>query len=303
MKVKYKITTGFLLIIALIMFNVQQAYSQEEEKEEKKEFKLSAYRTMYKFETTKQSDNSRLLEVSFMARNKKDRKDRLPVSGAEINFYNVLEDTEVLLGKAKTDQYGNAELVLSPDQSYMKDEEGFIELHARFNKNKKMKAQKKKLKVKDLIVDLDLKEVDSVNTVFVTAYELDSSNQKMMVDDLEVQLAVQGMLSSLMIEKDDTKEGVIEYEFPDNIRGDVNGDFELLATVLEHDDYGTVIVKANSNWGVFDDIQEPEKNKLWTEAAPIWMYVVLTLLLAGVWSNFIYTIVKLISIKKMGYKA
>ena len=35
-------------------------------------------------------------------------------------------------------EIGNAELVLSPDQSYLKDEDGYIELHARFNKNKKM---------------------------------------------------------------------------------------------------------------------------------------------------------------------
>ena len=56
------------------------------------ELDASNYRILYKFNTTKQHDNSRLLEVSFIGRNKKDRKDKLPMYDAEIKFYNVFND-------------------------------------------------------------------------------------------------------------------------------------------------------------------------------------------------------------------
>ena len=87
---------------------------------------------------------------------------------------------------------------------------------------------------------------------------------------------------------------------PDDSPGDINGDFQLYAFIDDHDEFGTVTQAVVSNWGVFDDIREPEKFKLWTEAAPIWMYVVLTFFLVGAWANFIYTISKLRKIKKLG---
>ena len=87
---------------------------------------------------------------------------------------------------------------------------------------------------------------------------------------------------------------------PAALPGDIEENFQLFAFLDDHADFGTVTNAVVSNWGVFDDIREPEKNKLWTDAAPIWMYVVLTFLLAGAWANFIYTIVQLRKIKKLG---
>ncbi len=43
-----------------------------------------------------------------------------------------------------------------------------------------------------------------------------------------------------------------------------------------------------------------DSNTLWSEAAPIWMYIVLTILLVGVWANYAYTIKNLFSISKEG---
>ena len=47
-------------------------------------------------------------------------------------------------------------------------------------------------------------------------------------------------------------------------------------------------------------LEDPNKNDntLWSEAAPIWMYVVLTILLVGVWANYVYTVINLVKIKK-----
>ena len=50
-------------------------------------------------------------------------------------------------------------------------------------------------------------------------------------------------------------------------------------------------------------MKEPVKiveNTLWSKAAPIWMYVVLTILLVGVWANYVYTVIHLFKINKEG---
>ena len=69
----------FILLISFI-FNLE-SYAQETD--------VSNYRMNFKFNTIKQPDNSRLLEVNFIGMNKKDRKDKIPVYDAEIKFYNV----------------------------------------------------------------------------------------------------------------------------------------------------------------------------------------------------------------------
>lgn len=84
------------------------------------------YRMGFTFKTVKNYDNSRLLEVSFIGKNKKDRKDKVPVYEAEVMFYNLLDEEEVLVGTSKTNQDGIATLILAEGQDYLIDEEGYI---------------------------------------------------------------------------------------------------------------------------------------------------------------------------------
>ena len=70
----------FSIIAVLIgLFTNTNCIAQDNEA---KNFKM-----LYKFNTIKQADNTRLLEVSFIARHKKDRKNKVPVYEAEINFF------------------------------------------------------------------------------------------------------------------------------------------------------------------------------------------------------------------------
>ena len=93
---------------------------------------------LYKFNTVKQHDNSRLLEVSFVANNKKDRKIKLPVYGADINFINIVNEEEFLLGTVKTDKDGFARLTLPENQTYYTDADGYINFIARFENTEAM---------------------------------------------------------------------------------------------------------------------------------------------------------------------
>ena len=284
----------FSLIAILIgLFTNTQTFAQENEA---KNFKM-----LYKFYTTKLPDNSRLLEVSFIAQDKKDRKNKVPVYDAEINFYNVTDEEDILLGTVKTDKNGEAKLTVPPSQEYLKDAEGYINLEAVFNKTKAIKRYKKSVAVKDLFIDLNLEEVDSVKTAFINVSELDSLNTKVLVEeDIDAIVSIQGLLSRMPIEEAWIEGGEYEFEFPTDLPGNENGMLDVYVKVDDHDEYGTVIQKQTVEWGTFNQTIEDDSNKLWSEVAPIWMYVVLTILLVGVWANYAWSIKHLMKIKKEG---
>jgi hypothetical protein len=281
-----------LSLLVLALFLPWQATAQD--------FDLKAYRLRFKLETTKNTDGSRTLEASFIGQNKKDRKDRLPVHQAEVVFLNTLEDEAVVLGKVNTDETGTAQLNLPADQNYLTDEEGYIEFIARFEGTKEIKKKEADLKVKDLFLEIQAEEIDSVKTVLVRAFALDSTNQRVPQDDVDLRISVRGMLSDFIVEEGSTEDGIFEIEFPDDIPGDVNGDFTMVAFVEDSDDYGNVEYTLDSDWGVFDDVPQKENNELWTEVAPMWMYVILTIMLVGVWANYLYTIINIRKIKRLG---
>ena len=294
MKTDIKFITRIIILAGLMLSYSANVFGQE--------FELSNYKIRYTFSTLKDVNNNRQLEVSFLAANKKDRKDRIPVSGALIKFYNSGNDTLLAIGETKTDDKGIAKIEVPSSMNLLMDEEGYYNFSAQFDATESLKRQKKSLQVKDLnlIMNLSESEEDSLKTVSLEAYTLDSIGGKLPVEELDLVFSVGGMLSKLPIEEATLEDGVYEFEITEDIQGDINGDFQMFAFVDDHDDYGTVLQMVESNWGVFDDIREPEKNKLWTEAAPIWMYVVLTILLVGAWANFLFTIIKLLQIKKIG---
>lgn len=258
------------------------------------------YRMLFYFKTLKQADNSRTLEVSFIARNKKDRKDKVPVYDAEIKFYNVLNDEELLLGKSKTNNEGIAQITLPESQDYLIDEDGYINLKAYFEETDAIDEQEETLSVQNLHLELDLKEIDSVKTVLVNAFVLDSLESKIAIEEADVIISVNGMISKMPIEEGTIEEGEFEFEMPTDIPGDVDGNFIVYAIIEDHDEYGNVIQEKSINWGVYNKQEVEESNTLWSEAAPIWMYIVLTILLVGVWANYAYTIKNLFKIKKEG---
>jgi len=264
------------------------------------EIDLSKYRMRFSLNTTKQHDNFRILEANFIAANKKDRKDRIPVYDAEIAFFNVLNDEEVLIGSSKTDKEGIAKVTVPDSHSYLTDGNGNINLLARFNGSDALDEEEEELSVKNLFLDLSLTEIDSVRSVVVNAFVLDSLGAKIPVEEMDIVIAVGGMLSKMPIEDGTIEDGEFIFEMPVDIPGDANGDLTVYSIIEDHDEYGDVIQKKTANWGIFTEQSKKDTNTLWSEAAPIWMYVVLTILLVGVWTNYVYTIINLFKIKKEG---
>jgi len=285
--------TKFSIIAILIgLFVSTNSIAQNDE--------VKSYKFLYKFNTTKQEDNSRLLEVSFIAQHKKDRKNKVPVFEAEINFYNTTDEDDILLGTVKTDKDGFARLILPESQSYITDIDDYINIKAVFEKTEAIKSYKRSVAIKDIFFDLQLKEIDSVKTAIFKAFTLDSLKIQVPAPEMDVVFSVGGMISKMPIEEATVEDGEYEFEFPTDIRGDAKGNVDVFVFLEDHDDFGNVIHKKNINWGTSLKQNVISENTLWSEAAPLWMYIVLTILLLGVWANYIYSIIHLFKIKKEG---
>ena len=283
--------TFFISIIVALLVNIN-GIAQEND--------LSNYRTRFGFKTVKQADNTRLLEVTFVALNKTDRKDQLPVYEAEIQFFNIFNDEEILLGSSKTSKEGIAQLILPKNQKYNTDREGYINLRARFNITDALSEEEADLMVKDLHFDLNLTEIDSVKTVTLTAFTIDSLGAKIPVSDLYITTYVNAMLSKKIIDEATIIDGEYTFAMPQSFAGNPKGNLTISSIIDDNDEYGTIVQEKTVQWGTFSKPIKHDENMLWTKAAPIWMYVVLTILLLGVWANYIYTIANLFKIKKDG---
>jgi len=289
------VTKLFQYFVIILFFGFMSNNSSFAQKIDVKNYKM-----LYKFNTVKQYDNSRFFEVSFVANNKKDRKIKFPVYGADIKFINVVNDEEFLLGTVKTNKEGYARLILSENQTYYTDAEGYINFIARFESTEALKSIEKELAIKDVFLELDLIEIDSIKKVTLNAYTLDSLKTKIPLEEADVIFSVGGFISNLPIKETSIEDGKFEFEFPDDIPGDVEGNIDVFVSIEDHDDYGNVIQKKKVAWGTFQKLGKQPTLTLWSHYAPIWMYVVLTILLVGVWSNYIYSMINLFRIKKEG---
>lgn len=286
---KYK--NRFIIYLIVLLFFSLNGISQD--------FDADNYKMLYNFKTIKQHDNSRLLEVSFNARNNEDSKDIMPVFGAEIKFYTSFDDKVILLGSSKTTKEGIAQLILPEGQKYLTDKEGNINLLARFESTDVLSEEEEVITFKDIQLELNLIEIEGIKMAVAKVYTLNSLGQEMPVE-ADFSLFVNSMFAKMKIGEGSVSEGELEYhfEFPTDLPGDSNDDLTAYLMIEDHEEFGNVIQKKTAKWGVIHKHKKEKILTLWSKYAPIWMYVVLTILLVGVWANYIYTIVNLFKIKK-----
>lgn len=290
MKIVNKISLALLL--TLFFGCVSLTFAQEKG--------IANFNISFDMTSAKQEDNSRLFKVEFSGTNKNDKKDVVSVVDAEVNFYNILDDQEILLGKSKTSREGVVSIIVPSGHKYLKDKDGYITVVAKYEGNDVMDSQESELMFKDLFLEIEINKEDSIRTVIVNAYSMGDDGEKQEIESLDIVIGVKGMLSKLVLDESTLENGVYEYELPEDIHGNSEGILTIFVKVDEHADFGNVIKTTTIK--DIPAINKPvaERNKLWTDAAPIWMYVVLTILLLVVWSNYLISIINLIRIYKIG---
>ena len=273
-----------ILLISSLLTLIPDLYSQDKAL-------ISPYIQLQYF---KNSDDQRVLKTTLTY---SFNRMELPLAGMEITFYTG-GDKKELLGTGVTDNKGAAKIELTADLKIATDNAGMWAFSTEFKANDTIEAASSDISVKDVTLEVTYTEPDSVKTITVKAYTL-SKGKELPASGEPVIVYVPRMFSLLQIGEislDDNGTGTLE--FPGDLPGDKEGNIILITRFEENPAFGNVERQMQLKWGVPTDYSLPTSHRaLWTKTAPRWMIYTLSVLLAGVWGHYLFTIISLIRIR------
>ena len=155
---------------------------------------------------------------------------------------------------------------------------------------------------------LFMTELDSIKTVKFTIIAPDSLGYENPVKGVEVGFYSQRMFGLLPLHdkfKRTNEVGEIEFDFPDNIPGDMDGKLKLVAKIEDHEKYGTLTTIGEIDWGI-PNVPNPELDKraLWASRtnAPLYLVIWVNGMVLGIWGTLAVIILKLYRIKNLSLK-
>ncbi|HLP75106.1 MAG TPA: hypothetical protein VK155_19540 [Bacteroidales bacterium] len=272
-----------LIILLSLVIICPAVFSQESGK-------ITPYVTLQYFKNN--GDSSYLRITLTYSKNRVE----IPLEGLKIIFRSG-DSAGRILSEGTTGEKGVAICNLNLS-GLSKDDNGFRPFTASFDGNDSVEAASAELNIRDASLIMECSEADSVKTISLKAEKFE--NGKMVPAGGEVvNVYVPRMFSMLPVGEvtlDDNGTGSVE--FPSDLPGDLNGNVYVIARFEEHPEFGNIERKEVRKWGVpFVATNHTSKRALWTKTAPKWMIYTLTILLAGVWSHYLFSIISLIRIK------
>ena len=226
----------------------------------------------------------------------------VPLPGLEIVFY-AGENSLVNLGSVVTDADGWAILVVEDGSTLPVGMDGSIRYFAEYEGTEDILSAEYEVYVTDVNLQMELSLVDSVKTVSLRAYSI-VDGEEVPVPDEDIYVYVKRMFSDLPLAEDFLDEnGEYITEIPDDIPGDAEGNIEIIARFNDHYLFGTVEDRQTIQWGVATQYDfAVSQRTLWTQIAPLWMIITLSVLLTGVWGHYIFVIAQLFRLRKIARK-
>jgi hypothetical protein len=247
----------------------------------------------------KTGDESRRYDVKLTGESE---EGAIPVFEAKIEFFTISAGKSELLGSTVTSKEGNASIKLEKGTRYLAGKEGENEVKAVFAGQGKLSGSEASVKFRDLDLQITLAEKDSLNTIVLKASSTGPNGEVVPLKETNFNLYVQGLFTKLKIGECFVDGGEGTFDFPKNIPGDENGNLQIYVRLEENETFGEVEKTENAKWGNHrSGFVEPVRS-LWTSGAPIWMITTLIILLAGVWSHYMYAVIQMIKIRKEGKK-
>lgn len=284
------------LFLALICFiSIPRVVAQDDSESESEPVKK--VRPILKLLSNKYDDNSRTLTGIFSYKDTETRE-FFKVKGIALNFYAGV-DSIVELGSFTTNEDGMAVCKINPEIKLPKDEEGYIHFSVEFEGNDFFRASDNELDLIDLELQLSLEILDSVKTVIVKAEKILANDERVPLTEVDLPIYVQRMFSQLKVGEITLDEGEGSFEFPANVPGDTLGMVTIIAKFDDHEDYAYLRKSQSIDWGVVTShhtIYHPRS--LWTQVAPIWMIVTLSVMLLGVWGHYIFVMIEMVRLKR-----
>lgn len=253
----------------------------------------------FSFAYKKESDGTRTFTG-----NVKYRKEKVwtPLSGVPVDFYVLKEGEEVQLVDAISNEKGVFMAKVDGKFPLPMNAEGNYEFLARTRETNEVNSTEESIVIKDIQLEIVLNQEDEVRQVIVKGTTIDPSGTVTPLSGTDIKLFVPRMFTYLSVGEATLEEGTCTIEFPNNIVGNRLGELDIIASVVENEEFGTVEKAEKSTWGLISPahlVDHPSR-ELWTPVAPLWMIITLIVMLVGVWGHYIYTVIMLILIRKEG---
>jgi hypothetical protein len=224
------------------------------------------------------------------------------VANAPIDIEIDLGDSTLYLTELTTNQEGSADLYIESGYPLPADEEGITTVLASFGGNDTLRSTDTDLEIKDVFLEMSFDIEDSVKILTVEAKESNGDGELVPVEELDIVIGVERLYSVLALDEVETDEdGIGTLEFPEDIPGDSVGMLNIVATIEEHDYFGTVTKEQSVNWGVPVSYElKKMPRQLFTDEAPLWMIIAVFIAIVGAWYHFFLSVLKLYNMKKAG---
>ena len=287
-----KILTNQISIVLLAILMVSSIFSIETYAQKKVRTRIKAYHL-------KMNNGDREISMELISGSGKSMK---PVINGTLLLNILNEEEEPFKIELNTNNEGKAFLVIEKDYKIPKDSDGYMNIKVNYAGNDSLKSSKRGLSFMDLNLDLAFSIVDSVRTLSVFAYEVDSLGQKAPVAEIPVIIGVERLYSTLTLDKiESNKKGKASIEFPNDLPGDSIGLINVIATIADHDDYGSLVKSQEVSWGTPVDYTVPSNGRsLFGEEAPMWMIIAVFVVLLGAWYHFMLALIKVIQMYRLG---
>lgn len=240
----------------------------------------------------------------------KTKVDRSYITLEDVNvkFYFGDSDESLYLGSLKTNDSGEA-LFLVPETLRKIIDTTAVYLYTAAVQNEPgIKDKETDVEIIKSKVDLSFYEEDSIKKVRYQFWTADSLGNMIPVEDLNPIFYIERLFGLLAVSGEfatTDEEGVCEIVFPDNLLGDSNGKLKVLVKIDDHDDYGTIIAKAQIDWGIpLVQSDQSLERELWSSGAnaPIYLVFIVNALLGGIVFTLIYIIFNLYRIYTLSHE-
>jgi hypothetical protein len=231
-----------------------------------------------------------------------------PVKGIVINLYLDKDSAGNLLGKVTTDEGGDAKAIIPPALKAGWDASSTHKFIGIAAANKEFDETKAEATITKSKITIDTLSDGSARSIKVTVSAL-QKNEWVPAKGVEMKVGVARSASILSAgdaetyTTDSTGTATVEFK-KDNLPGDQQGNFVLVAKVEDNDQYGNLLVEKTVPWGVVtkQDNNFFDQRTLWSTRlrTPFWLLFMAYSIVTAVWGSLIYLIFQIVKIKKLG---
>lgn len=214
---------------------------------------------------------------------------------------------DAMVGQVSTDNTGTALIGIPPTLASQWKSKSAHTFYAHTAASPAFDAASKEVSVTLARLRLDTLRSEETKSVVATL-EKNEGGSWIPVPEVDVKLAVKRYGGKVNIGDEDTyatdSTGKATGEFLlANLPGNKEGTLELVASVDDNDDVGTLESSMVVPWGVVHEYKSDfGERSLWSTArrAPLWLVLMAYGCIIAVWSVIIYLITRIVKIKKLG---